>query len=239
MFYYKTLRDSQWYMIEARRLGQTELYELYTIIGGSILLAADTVEQIVLTNTSGSVVIYFTSPSSKADIENHFDEAVEESVTDPLTLWSEDNVGGSAYQIAHNRRSDEAESQLMDINKNLTILKKLINRLEYESNDPDNAYPPRFISISIMSNTTKDESTSQDTPESVHYLCRPIEIIADSSTDTSLTLFKSLSTTNHTYGVTNCTIKKATKAVVYGSMSYQGKHTISLVEDDLKFVLEK
>lgn len=90
-----------------------------------------------------------------------------------------------------------------------------------------------------MSNPSKDGSTSGMDSEPVNYFCRPVEIIADSHTDSSLTPFKSLSTTNHTYGVTDCTIKNAAKAVVYGSMSYQGKHTISLVGDDLKFILEK
>ena len=159
MFYSKSTQDRSWYKTEARRLGHTELYELHTTIGGSILQATNNVEQLVLTNTSDTVEAYFTSSASRADLENHFDETVSKINIDPLTLWSEHNTAGSAYQIENTSRSDEIEPQLMDINKNLTVLKKLITRLERENNDPSVGYPSRFVSISIMSNPTKDGST--------------------------------------------------------------------------------
>ncbi|MEA1932754.1 MAG: hypothetical protein U9O06_14570, partial [Euryarchaeota archaeon] len=107
MFYSKSTQDRSWYKIEPRRLGHTELYELHTTIGGSILQATNNVEQLVLTNTSDTVEAYFTSSASEADLEDHFDETVSRINIDPLTLWCEHNTAGSAYQIEDISGSDE------------------------------------------------------------------------------------------------------------------------------------
>jgi len=239
MFYYNTIQELSFYKLEARRLGRTELYDLYTVIGGSILQATHNVEQIVITDMSGSVEVYFSTAASKADLNNNFSETVEKCDRDPLRLWGENNTASSAYQIHHKRESDSIESQLMELDKNVTILKKLIYELESENSGPSTGDASRFIAISVMSDPVKDSSKYENTSLPVNYFCRPVEITTDPYSDSLLRLFSSMTTSDHTYEVTNCSIKKATKAVVYGSMSYLGKHTISLVGDDLKFILEK
>jgi len=235
MFPKLTTQALDWFKIEARRLNKDELYQLYTNTGDSSLYTNDEIAQIILINQTNGVDIYFTSTADQEETEHEFNgvDTEMDAEVHPLKLWLSKNSVSSAFQLKTTSKTDEIEPLELDLEENRSLLKQIISTMEGDDSE-------RLIAISIAPdfNQDYDDDDDEDKKSQTNYFCRPIEIRSRKSNNTLISKFSQLNTVNYNYESTNCSAKSAVDAILHAKIKYRGKNSVTLIGENLKFILD-